>query len=102
MNEQYRQGDVLLVRVGAVPKGAKVEQNDSNIVLAYGETTGHSHRISAATAKAYQWQGDRLIEIHKVTDLVHEEHSPIRLEPGIYKLVHQREYTPERVRRVVD
>jgi hypothetical protein len=102
MNEQYRQGDVLLVRVTAVPKGAKVEQNDSSIVLAYGETTGHAHRISAATAKAYQWQGDRLIEIHKATDLVHEEHNPIHLEPGIYKLVHQREYTPERVRRVVD
>lgn len=101
-NEHYRQGDVLLVRVDSLPKGCKAEQNDKDIVLAWGETTGHSHRISTAYATAYAWQGDRLIEIRKPSDLVHEEHHSIRLVPGIYKLVQQREYTPERIRTVSD
>ena len=102
MNEHYRQGDVLLVRVDSLPKGSKLEKNEQDIVLAYGETTGHAHRISTAYASAYQWQGDRLIEIRKVSDLTHEEHHSIRLVPGVYKLVQQREYTPERIRTVSD
>jgi hypothetical protein len=102
MNEHFRQGDVLLVRVDTLPQGAKKEQIDDSIVLAYGETTGHAHRMSAATATAYAWQGDRLIEVHQPTDLTHEEHNPIHLIPGVYKVVRQREYTPERIRRVAD
>lgn len=102
MNEHYRQGDVLLVRVASLPLGAEQEKADDSIVLAYGEVTGHAHRISTAGASAYQWQGDRLIEIREPSDLVHEEHAPIHLKPGVYKLVQQREYTPERIRRVAD
>jgi hypothetical protein len=103
MDKHYRQGDVLLVKVGSLPKDAKPEAPDEkNIVLAYGETTGHSHRIAAAYAKAYQWKGDRLIEIKQQAQLVHEEHNAISLEPGIYKVVLQREYTPTAIRQVLD
>jgi hypothetical protein len=92
----------MLVRVSSLPPEAVKEENGEHIVLALGETTGHSHRISAAEASAYQWQGDRLIEIRKTSNLVHEEHNPIALGPGVYKLVRQREYTPERPRTVID
>jgi hypothetical protein len=34
--------------------------------------------------------------------VIHEEHQPITLEPGIYRVWQQREYTPEAIRRVVD
>lgn len=102
MNEHYRQGDVLLVRVAELPKGAVPEKSDESIVLAYGEVTGHAHRISTAGAVEYKWQDDRLIEIRQPSDLTHEEHAPIHLVPGVYKLVQQREYTPERIRRVAD
>ena len=102
MKEHYRQGDVLLVRVASMPLGATKEKVKEDIVLAYGETTGHSHRISAQHATAYRWQGDRLIQVNSPTCLVHEEHNPIKLEPGVYKLVQQREYTPQRIRPVID
>lgn len=103
MNEHYRQGDVLLIKVDALPMGATKEKNtDDSIVLAYGETTGHAHRLKAAGVFAYQWQGDRLIEVKETSALTHEEHSAITLVPGVYKVVHQREYTPERINRVVD
>ncbi|HEY9774599.1 MAG TPA: hypothetical protein V6C81_12420 [Planktothrix sp.] len=102
MNEQFRQGDVLLVKVDSLPKGATKEQNDESVVLAYGETTGHAHRLKAETVTMYAWKEDKLIEVTEPTDLTHEEHSPINLTPGIYRVVRQREYTPERIRRVSD
>jgi hypothetical protein len=102
MNEHYRQGDVLLVRVETLPAGATQEHNDESVVLAYGETTGHAHRLDAATVTMYAWQGDKLIEVRKPTDLTHEEHSALKIAPGFYKVVQQREYTPERVRNVCD
>lgn len=103
MNKHYRQGDVLLVKVDCVPNDAEAEKiADKQIVLAHGEVTGHSHRISAEHASAYQWEGDRLIKVQEPTDLVHEEHSSINLDPGVYKVVIQREYTPSAIRKVVD
>ena len=102
MNEHYRQGDVLLVRVEALPNGSVKEDNDESVVLAYGEVTGHAHRLSASTVTMYAWKGDKLIEVKKPTPLTHEEHSPIEVAPGFYKVVRQREYTPERIQNVCD
>jgi len=34
--------------------------------------------------------------------VVHEEHGPISLEPGTYRVWIQREYSPEAIRRVLD
>lgn len=102
MNEHYRQGDVLLVKVDSMPKAAVAEAAQDSIVLAYGETTGHAHRVSAQNAKIYALNEERFLEIHQATNLVHEEHDPIALTPGVYRVVRQREYTPERIRRVSD
>ena len=44
---QYRQGDLLFVRVGGVPAGSK---KLTHRVLAEGETTGHMHQIVEETA----------------------------------------------------
>jgi hypothetical protein len=102
MNEHYRQGDVLLVRIESLPREATKEQHEESVVLAYGEVTGHAHRLSASTVSMYAWKGDKLIEVTKPTALTHEEHSPLEIEPGFYKVVRQREYTPERIRNVCD
>jgi hypothetical protein len=100
----YRQGDVLIEYFGdKLPDGIKQLPADKNrVVLAYGEVTGHAHALTAKTSTLYEWQGNRLLEITKETDLVHEEHSAITLAPGIYKIVQQREYTPEAIRNVAD
>ncbi len=104
MNEHYRQGDVCLIRVDALPDGAKKESTDESVVLAYGEVTGHSHRLMTKVngLSMYAWKEDKLVELREPGQLVHEEHSTIALKPGLYKVVIQREYTPERIRRVVD
>ena len=102
--KQYRQGDVLLVKteMEGVPEDAVKELSDTRVVLAYGEVTGHAHAIDIAHAGLYQWKNDRLLEAKPGARLVHEEHSAIDLEPGIYRVIQQREYEPGSSRPVID
>lgn len=104
MTKQYRQGDVLLIKVDMdkIPEEAVKEPADRRVVLAYGEVTGHAHAIDLAHASLYQWKNDRLLETKPGATLVHEEHSAINLEEGIYRVIQQREYEPGSTRPVID
>lgn len=124
-----RQGDVALVEVDRLPDGMTlVEGQEKKIVLAWGEVTGHHHRIedhiarrreepgaadeiaeaaiSRAQAKARLWKapnGERYLEVIETVTLSHEEHSAHALLPGIYQLPMQVEYVaPEMTRQVAD
>jgi hypothetical protein len=96
----WRHGDVLIAEVGGVPQGAN---RQPNVILAYGEVTGHSHRIEDPT-KAELWahQGVLYLVVLAQTRVIHEEHHPITLNPGTYRVWQQREYTPEKIRIVRD
>lgn len=114
----WRQGDVLGIRVAALPEGCKeVPHVDGAIVLAFGEVTFHKHQIAdwsdagrqarnaLHSAKARLWQdksGARFLEVVKPVMLRHEEHSPIEIPAGVYELPVQMEHTAERMRRVED
>jgi len=94
---QYRQGDVLLVKVDSLPvKKNKIEREGGRIILAHGEVTGHAHAISHSGAQFWlsQVPGDRssYLELSESTELQHEEHACITLEPGFYQVVRQREF----------
>ncbi len=112
MNQQimFRQGDVFLTKIDAIPAGCKEEDlsQDSRVVLAYGEVTGHAHAIArdpetkVLPARAWSAGAERFIQVMEKTALRHEEHAAIPLEPGIYKVGHQQEYTPAEIRRVAD
>jgi hypothetical protein len=102
MGKQYRQGDVLLVAVDSLPPNAAVESHDGRLVLAYGEVTGHAHAVNAAVAQLYTAGGAQFLQVSERTELVHEEHASITLEPGLYRVVRQREYSPREIRRVSD
>ena len=91
----YRQGDVLIQKIDALPVEAREVEWEDRVILAYGEVTGHAHAISTDYAKMYSWQGDRLLEIKAGAKLVHEEHATIALPEGFYKVIQQREYVPE-------
>lgn len=92
---QFRQGDVLLLQCDAIPSGAKHAKNRDRIVLANGEATGHAHAISTRYAQEYALANDRYLKITNFTNLVHEEHGPIMVPPGFYRVIRQREYMPE-------
>jgi hypothetical protein len=98
----YRQGDVLLVPIATLPPNATLVSCDDAVVLAYGEATGHRHQISAKYANLYECDGGRLIKAKTGACLLHEEHAPIVLQPGFYKVVQQREYHPAALRPVCD
>lgn len=92
-NTLYRHGDVLLKRVASLPHGA---QRREGATLAYGEVTGHSHRIEQLDAVQLWVQGSEMfLEIKEaIATLVHEEHRAIELPQGFYRVWRQREYRP--------
>jgi hypothetical protein len=99
---QYRQGDVLLEKIDGLPEDAQRQTDDGRIVLAWGEQTGHAHALLTQYATRYQWKEDVLVDVREGAQLLHEEHSAITLEPGVYRKVQQREYTPQAIRDVKD
>src|SRR6266568_8635268 len=102
--KNIRQGDVLLQlqNIKSVPAGASEIKPDGNrIVLAYGEVTGHAHAIYENIDQVKMWAVGKVkyLEVMARVTLKHEEHSPATIEPGIYKLPTQVEYTPQALLR---
>lgn len=102
---QYRQGDIFIQRVETIPFSELQKKNDN--VIAYGEVTGHSHRVSNFNDVEMftDKNGDLFVRSDKEINIWHDEHSQIDLPPGEYCISRQREYDPiaaERERRVAD
>lgn len=97
----YRHGDVLVQRVKSLPQKAVKRQG---LILAYGEATGHSHYIKESrAAKLYtDFREMYLVVSAAKATLVHEEHKPIELPQGVYRVWRQREYFPGFIRYVGD
>ena len=102
----YRQGDVLLVEVARRPSDVRpVPRERGRLVLAHGEATGHAHVVADAAAELVtREQAEQLYLLVHGTEVVleHEEHAPIPLPPGSYRVIRQREYAPDSVRFVAD
>ena len=101
MTYQARQGDVFVFKVASLPTGV-VKQDQC--VLARGEVTNHCHQIKE---EAFLWvdtDGTKYVEVFgSEATIQHEEHGPIVLAgPAIYRVVQQREYSPEAIRNVAD
>lgn len=99
-----RQGDVALVLINNIPDGARdITPMEGRVVLAYGEVTGHAHAIyDRDSVRLWQAGTERFLQVLVKTALQHEEHSAAILEPGIYQLPTQMEYTPDELRNVAD
>ncbi|MGK5550724.1 hypothetical protein ACSNOI_03840 [Actinomadura kijaniata] len=107
----YRQGDILIVPVAeeAVPETVRnlpptPRDGRGRIVLALGEATGHAHALTAEGVLLRD--PDPLVPDHLHLPaggrLAHEEHAPISLPKGWYRVIRQREYVPGSVRVVAD
>lgn len=97
----YRHGDLLLKKVRTIPDHAKPLQH---LVLAEGELTGHSHRIAEKGA-ARLYQSDQVMYLWVTVQpatLIHQEHGPIALSKGKYRVWRQREYSPQEIHFVRD
>ena len=100
----YRQGDVLVVAVERKPDLQPVEREAGRIILAHGEVTGHAHAIASSDAMMLMDAKtlDRYLDVKASVTLDHEEHSRIELPSGFYRVIQQREYRPEGIRKVLD
>lgn len=87
-----RHGDCVVRKVESLPQDAKLIQGRKE--LAYGEVTGHAHRIDMG--ELFETKDGKLYcKIRKKTTLSHEEHKNIVLDPGCYEVVIKRQYTPD-------
>ncbi len=101
--EHIRHGDILLTRIDSLPEGEELK-HDGEYVLAYGEITGHAHRLTSEGMKVVKCDGIIYMSLVIPAPLTHEEHKTIEIPAGIYRLNHEREYDPflEAVRSVAD
>lgn len=105
----YRQGDVLVVPLAReeMPQDLVAAPRDrhNRMVLALGEATGHAHVVTGERVALLcpPDDPDRLyLLIEGYGRLGHEEHGPIALSAGAYRVVRQREYFPGAIRPVAD
>ena len=114
MSDMFAQGDLLIERVTDVePSGAMVSADRTGaVVLAEGEATGHRHAIYDRVtmfrddALAREIPAGLYVGHVKVSGgpatLLHEEHAPIALAEGTYRVRRQRELEPKDAVLVAD
>lgn len=93
-----QQGDCLLFSE-AIPTKLKTVKGD---LLHKGQQ--HHHRLSGGKFKILTDGTNRFIQVDKATKLVHEEHNPISLAKGQYRLglVQEYDHFTEEARAVID
>lgn len=103
-----RQGDVLLIPIETTARGKDVRENNK-VILAHGEATGHAHEIigdeitlEEITDETDALRGARILRVLGKATVTHQEHAPIVIPPGTYRVVRQREYSPVAIRNVAD
>ena len=108
MNKPHitRQGDVLLIAVASLPNNAVESTPEGDVILAYGEVTGHAHRIAqtidAPKVRVWSAGAERFLQVIGAASLTHEEHAAVVLDRPLYRQIHQVEERGEGVRRVAD
>jgi hypothetical protein len=103
-----RQGDLLFVTGVELPTSEFREEAPINgaYILAYGEVTGHSHRLVAvqdAPLPKLKWFGDmRYLEAEAPSRVIHQEHGAIDLPAGVTLVLRQYESHAKIVHMVAD
>lgn len=101
---QARQGDIFFEAVTEIPANAKRVESKRRHIIAEGEATGHHHSVAVMPdVEMFERDGTLYLRIARENVQVeHQEHAPIDLPVGIYRVGRQREYHPESIRQVAD
>jgi hypothetical protein len=95
----YRQGDLLFIFQDERP-AIELTVRPGLVILA-GEATGHAHRLTGGKVLE-ALDGTLYLELVEPTRVVHEEHDALTLDPGVWLVVRQREYTSDAIRTIRD
>ena len=107
-NNITRHGDLLIKPIEADKSKLKFIGKFESFTLAKGETTGHSHKLTAEPKTAFSVyqnkQGQYILEMEGNGKITHEEHSEVSLIPGMYVVGNEKEYNyfSEQSQRVID
>ncbi|MEZ0303090.1 MAG: hypothetical protein ACAH24_13725 [Hyphomicrobiaceae bacterium] len=106
MPRLWVQGDILIEQIDNSQQPGRVTQSatDGSVIIAEGEATGHRHRIFGSVtfyrddALAREipsglYVGHLRIDNHAAR-LEHDEHAPITLPQGTYRVRRQRHLEP--------
>ena len=108
-DKQARQGDVLITKVDALPKGLEAAKPEGNEYIVTHSETGHHHVMAKQDVDMYQAANDPFIAylvVNNETTLRHlrgfDTHETIKFNPGIYRINRQRQRGVEGWERVAD
>lgn len=98
-------GDVI-IRRESVPNDFETWPIVKDDCLAYGEATGHAHKLFDGEFELREnpKTKERHLRVVKECFVRHQEHNPVTLPPGEYRIGIQREYDPftKIIRQVAD
>jgi hypothetical protein len=99
-----RHGDLVFIEVvdSVDMKGA---QETTQFTAGYGETTGHTHVITAERAfRVFENNGTRIYDFPIEVEIKHQEHAPLIFFPGKYVQVQEveKDWFSLSVRKVID
>lgn len=91
-----RHGDVGLV-LAELPDGAVEQPRNGDVILAFGEATGHAHRIVDDQASIWVIGNEKYLVTKAPCVLDHEEHGKVTVPPGIFRIAIEEDYSPGEV-----
>jgi len=107
-----RQGDILLVSTDSIPPDAiEITPAGSRVFLAASDRSGQSHGVPASAVRLYAVYPvpfdylrpkERYLRVLCNCALEHDEHDPLPLSPGLYRVVMQRRMDHSRWLDVAD
>lgn len=105
MNNIWRHGDVVLHPIKSAE--GNIIKHSGSFVLALGEATGHHHTITVADPvdmEIRETPAGFILVLKTEGTLTHQEHGPLTIAPGIYKVGAEREmdWFALKVTRVID
>lgn len=112
-NNQALHGDVIIEKIRKLPANFNELKDEPMGTLAYGEVTGHSHKLFRLDDNGLEVGGSftlkmdndvKFLLVNEPIVVKHQEHNPMVIPPGKYKIGIQREYDPflKIARRVAD
>jgi hypothetical protein len=107
INDEGLHGDVIITFTN-LPNDFDSMPIVKDSCLAYGEATGHAHKIFGDPEdfelRECPKTKTRHLKVVRDVCLKHQEHNPVILPPGAYRIGIQREYDPfeKLIRRVAD
>jgi len=105
INPYYQHGDVMFEKLEKKPAKSELKEILGNVVES-SPVSGHSHYIAEGTTKILfkEATNEKFVEAKTNWTISHQEHAPINMPAGFYKVDYLKEYDPfeKAVRRLKD